>query len=70
MAPAMICMVTPITHPAMIMDVQAMCGLWRSTIAPTEAKAEPVARKVPTALKNSAVSIWSSAPPVPGAPPA
>jgi hypothetical protein len=31
----------------MIRDVQAMCGSWRSTIAPTEAKAEPVARKVP-----------------------
>ena len=57
-APAMICMATPTTHPAMIMAVQAMCGSWRSTITPTDANAENAARKVPTALNNSAVSIF------------
>src|SRR6266480_3502678 len=62
-APAMICMATPTTHPAMIIVVQAICGSWRSTIKPTDAKAEPVARNVPTALKNSALSIFSTASP-------
>ena len=58
-APAMVCMVTPITHPAMIMDVQAICGLWRTTMTPTEAKAEPVARKVRTGvhLRNIRIKI-------------
>jgi hypothetical protein len=54
-------MATPTTHPAMIIVVQAMCGSWRSTIMPTAAKDENPARNVPTALRNSAVSIFSSA---------
>jgi hypothetical protein len=54
-------MATPTTHPAMIIVVQAMCGSWRSTIMPTAAKDENPARNVPSALRNSAVSIFSSA---------
>ena len=50
-------MATPTTHPAMIITIQAKCGSWRSTITPTEAKAENAARKVPTALSSSGVSI-------------
>ena len=55
--PAMICMATPTTHPAMIIQIHTRCGSWRSTITPTEANAENAARKVPTALSSSGVSI-------------
>ena len=55
--PATICMVTPTTHPAMIIDIHIKCGSWRSTISPTEAKAENAAKKVPIALSSSGVSI-------------
>ena len=61
--PAMIYMATPTTHPAMIMPIQVRCGSWRSTITPTEAKAENAAKKVPTALSSSGVSILPSQPP-------
>ena len=57
--PAMICMATPTTHPAMIIHIHAKCGSWRSTITPTQAKAENAARKVPIALSSSGVSILS-----------
>jgi hypothetical protein len=50
----------------MIMIVQAMCGSWRSTINPTEAKAEKPARNVPSALRNSAESIFSTVSPFEG----
>jgi len=53
-APAVICMMTPTTHPSMIAMVQKMCGSARNTITPTETKAANAARKVPTALRNSA----------------
>src|ERR1700753_873503 len=56
MAPAMICSVTPSTQPIMIIVVQAMCGLERNTITQTDANAVKAARKVPTALRNSAES--------------
>ena len=55
--PAMICMATPTTHPAMIIDIHPKCGSWRSTITPTHANAENAARKVPIALSSSGVSI-------------
>ncbi|MGY3584974.1 hypothetical protein ACVIF9_003651 [Bradyrhizobium sp. USDA 4350] len=55
--PATICMATPSTQPAMITAVQAMSGSLRSTTTPTEKNATMVARKVPIALSNSAVSI-------------
>ena len=50
--PAMICMATPTTHPAMIIDIHATCGSWRSTITPTEAKAENAAKKVVLTLEE------------------
>ena len=53
----MICMATPTTHPAMIIHIHTRCGSWRSTITPTQANAENAARKVPTALSSSGVSI-------------
>jgi hypothetical protein len=53
----MICMATPTTHPAMIIDIHTKCGSWRSTITPTLANAENAARKVPIALSSSGVSI-------------
>jgi hypothetical protein len=56
MAPAMICISTPTTHPSMIIVVQRMCGFSRNTITYTAAKAVNVARNVPTALRNSAES--------------
>src|SRR5437868_7889383 len=55
--PATICIVTPTTHPAMIIDIHTKCGSWRSTITPTQANAENAARKVPIALSSSGVSI-------------
>jgi hypothetical protein len=55
-APAMICIVTPTTHPTMIMTVQKMCGSSRKTITLTDAKAVNAAKNVPTALRNSAAS--------------
>jgi len=56
MAPAIICICTPTTHPNMIIVVQRMCGFSRNTITYTAAKAVNVARNVPTALRNSAES--------------
>ena len=50
-------MATPTTHPAMIMPIQVKCGSSRSTMSPTEAKAENAAKKVPIALGSSGVSI-------------
>ena len=56
MAPATICMVTPTSQPAITIDVKARCGSARINITPTETKAASAARKVPTALSNSAAS--------------
>ena len=36
--PAMICMATPTTHPAMIIHIHTKCGSWRSTITPTHSE--------------------------------
>ena len=67
--PAMICMATPTTHPAMIIDIHTRCGSWRSTITPTDANAENAARKVPIALSSSGVSILPTQAPSAGRPP-
>jgi hypothetical protein len=58
MAPATICINTPTTHPAMIITVMKICGSSRNTITLTDTKADSVARKVPTALRKSAASIF------------
>jgi hypothetical protein len=55
--PETICIATPSVHPSMIIEVQNRCGVSRSTITPTDAKATSAARKVPTALRSSAASI-------------
>ena len=68
MVPATICMVTPTHHPAMIIQVQATCGSWRSTITPTLANAENAARKVPIALSSYGVSILPTQVPSAGRP--
>ena len=52
-------MLMPSTQPAMINDVHRICGSWRKMMMPTDANAEKAARKVPTALKNSAASIFA-----------
>src|ERR1700733_4347246 len=65
-APAMICMVRPNTHPSIVIIVQTMCGFSRSKITPTDTKAVNEARNVPTALRNSAVSIFRPEPPFEG----
>lgn len=64
MVPATICIATPTTQPAMMAAVQAMGGSLRNTITPTEKNATNVARKVPTALSNSAASILRAAMPL------
>ena len=56
-APATICIEMPAAQPSQIRPVQAMCGSSRRMMMPTEKNAVSVARKVPTALKNSAASI-------------
>lgn len=55
--PETICIATPTIQPSMISEVQNRCGVSRSTMTPTEAKATSAARNVPTALRNSAASI-------------
>jgi hypothetical protein len=66
--PAMICIITPTTHPSIVIIVQKVRGSSRSTITPTDTKAVNVARNVPTALRNSAVSIFPPEPPFEGSP--
>jgi hypothetical protein len=67
-APATICIIRPTTHPSIIIIVQMMRGFSRSTITPTDTKAVNVERNVPTALRNSAVSIVPTEPPFEGSP--
>jgi hypothetical protein len=57
-APATICIKTPTIQPSQIIIVQKMCVSWRSTMIPTDEKADRAARNVPTALRNSAESTF------------
>jgi hypothetical protein len=45
--PAMICIITPTTHPSIIIIVQKMCGFSRNAITLTDTKPVNVARNVP-----------------------
>lgn len=45
--PAMIYIITPTTHPSIIIIVQKMCGLSRNAITLTDTKPVNVARNVP-----------------------
>jgi hypothetical protein len=67
-APATICIITPTTHPSIIIIVQKVPGSSRSTITPTDTKAVNVARNVPAALRNSAASIFPMELPFEGSP--
>jgi hypothetical protein len=57
-APAIICISTPTVQPNKIVVVQKMCVSERSTMIATAEKAASAARKVPTALRNSAASTF------------
>jgi hypothetical protein len=46
--PPMICIITPNTHPSIIIIVQKMCGFSRNAITLTDTKPVNVARNVPT----------------------